>query len=401
LELEKKKNSFKLNTKIVLNSLMLLLVFGGGFVLGDKNEELYQQIKYGNVTNNSGLPNQLNYEGVEELYSHLKNSYDGNLEADKLEDGLKEGLVKAAGDPFTEYLNADDTADFEDDLNGSFEGIGAELGKEDQSIVIISPIEGFPAKEAGLKAGDIIAEIDGEPAFDLTISEAVKEIRGPEGTKVKLGIVRDGKTLEIEITRAKISVPSVTSEIAEGNVGIIEISRFGNDTTSLVRSEANKLQSQGARAFVLDLRGNPGGLLDSAVDVASLWLPKGTKILEEKRGEEIVKTYGARGDAMLQGVPTVVLINEGSASASEIVAGALRDNDAATIIGQKSYGKGSVQEVINLGSGGSLKVTIARWFTPSGRNIDKEGIKPDKEVKAAENRSGKDPQLEEALRRLR
>lgn len=396
-----KINSLILNKKIVLNSLILLLVFGGGYFLGANKDELLQKAKYGQVSSNSGLPYRLDYSGVEELYAQLKDSYDGRLDAKKLEDGLKEGLVKAAGDPFTEYLNESAAKEFEDDLNGSFEGIGAELGKEEQSIVIISPIAGFPAEKAGLKAGDIISEIDGEPAYDLSITEAVKKIRGPKGTTVKLGIIRDGKPHELEITRDTITVPSVTGEMKAGNIGVIKISRFGNDTTTLARKTALDLQDQGAKKIVLDLRGNPGGLLDSAVEVSSLWLPKGTKILDERRGGETVRTYGAQGGAVLQNIPTVVLINEGSASASEIVAGALHDNKAAIIIGEKSYGKGSVQEVIPLDEGGTLKVTIARWFTPAGRNIDKEGIAPNKSVKSPEKAGAKDAQLEAALAYLK
>lgn len=379
----------------------MLLVFGGGYLLGENKDELIQKARYGQVSSNSGLPYRLDYSGVEELYAQLKDSYDGKLDAKKLEDGLKEGLVKAAGDPFTEYLNESAAKEFEDDLNGSFEGIGAELGKEEQSIVIISPIAGFPAEKAGLKAGDIISEINSEPAYDLSITEAVKKIRGPKGSKVKLGVIRDGKPLELEITRDTITVPSVTGEIKAGNIGVIKISRFGNDTTDLARKTALDLQNQGAKKIVLDLRGNPGGLLDSAVEVTSLWLPEGTKVLDERRGGETVRTYGAQGGAVLENIPTVVLINEGSASASEIVAGALHDNKAATIIGAKSYGKGSVQEVIPLDEGGTLKVTIARWFTPAGRNIDKEGIEPDKSVKSPDKAGAKDTQLEAALAYLK
>lgn len=392
-----------LNKKFVLNVVILLVVFTGGFALGDNKSEIIQKIKYGQTSQNAELPSDLEFDGVNELYGQLKASFDGQLEPGKLEDGLKQGLVKAAGDPFTEFLNVEATREFEEGLSGSFEGIGAELGKEEQSIVIISPIAGFPAEKVGLRAGDIISEINSESAYDITITEAVKKIRGPKGTKVKLTIVRDSERLEFEITRATITVPSVKSEMVSGDVGVIEISRFGDDTTELVREFAQDLQNKGAKGVVLDLRNNPGGLLDSAVEVASLWLPEGTLVVDEKRGDTTVKTHKAVGGSILDGVPTVVLINEGSASASEIVAGALRDHEAATIIGEKSYGKGSVQEVIPLGGGGSLKVTIARWFTPAGRNIDKEGIKPDQQIKLTEKdvNAKRDPQKNKAIEFLK
>lgn len=391
-----------LNKKLVLNVAIALIIFGGGFFLGDKKDEILQQAKYGQAGQNLDLAGQLDLRGVDELYDQLKMSFDGELKPSELEEGLKEGLVKAAGDPFTEYLNEQATKEFEEGLSGSFEGIGAELGKEGQAIVIISPIEGFPAEKAGLRAGDIIAEINGESAYDLTITEAVKRIRGPKGTQVTLGIVREGKPIEVKIRRAQIKIPSVESEMLKGNIGLIEISRFGEDTAQLAANAAQDLKSKGAKAVILDLRNNPGGLLDVAIDVSSLWLEEGSLIVEEKRGDTTIKTHRAEGNAILNGLPTVVLINEGSASASEIVAGALRDNKAATIIGQKSYGKGSVQEVITLEDGGSLKVTIARWFTPAGRNIDSEGIKPDQAVKLTEKdtASKRDPQKEAAIKRL-
>lgn len=377
-------------------------MFAGGVTLGVKKDELFQRIRYGSGSQNAQLKASLDYAGVEEIYADLKQSFDGNLDQTKLEDGLKEGLVEAAGDPFTEYLNAEATEEFEEGLNGSFEGIGAELGKDEQAIVIISPIEGFPAQKAGLKAKDIISEIDGQSAFDLSVSEAVKKIRGEKGTKVKLGIIRDGKQLEFEIIRSQINIPSVESKMLENKIGLIEISRFGDDTTQLTRKAAVELKEQGARAVILDLRGNPGGLLNSSVEVASLWLPTGTKILEEKRGEKTVKTFNAIGTPTLLNMPTAVLINEGSASASEIVAGALADNKVATTVGEKTFGKGSVQEVIPQKDGGSLKVTIARWFTPGGRNIDKEGIAPEKEIKLsdADRAAQRDPQLEAAKKIL-
>ncbi len=346
---------------------------------------------------------KLSFDGIDEIYSDLKNGYDGQLDTAKLEDGLKEGLVKAAGDPYTEYLSKEKSKEFNEQLSGSFEGIGAELNKENDAIVIVAPIAGFPADKAGIKSGDIISKINGDTAFDLSITDAVKKIRGPKDTSVKLDIIRDGKPLTFDITRDQINTPSVKWEVTDGNIGVITISRFGEDTASLTQQAADELKAKNVKGVVLDMRGNPGGLLEAAVSVSSLWLQKGKSVLQEKRNDTVVKSYTSNGKATLAGIPTVVLIDGGSASASEITAGALKDNGAASLIGVKSYGKGSVQELRNLTAGGVLKVTIARWYTPNNRNIDKEGIEPDQKVEITdENVKAKvDPQKDAAFAKLR
>lgn len=389
-------SGFRVSIAIVLlaGTLFLGIGIGNGAITFGPDGQYRKSIQ-----NESG---ELSYEGIDELYNDLKSGFDGQLDTKKLEDGLKEGLVEAAGDPYTEYLTEEENREFNEQLSGSFEGIGAELSKDEEAIVIISPIAGFPAEKAGLKAKDIISEINGESAFDISTTEAVKKIRGPKGTKVKLEVIRDGKPLTFEITRDQINIPSVEWEVNADNIGVMTISRFGEDTNSLARQAAEEFRSKNVKGVVLDMRGNPGGLLDSAVRLSSIWLPSGKTVLEEKRDDKVVKVYHATGNPILVNVPTVVLIDEGSASASEITAGALKDNGAASIIGMKSYGKGSVQELRELKSGGVLKVTIARWFTPDGRNIDKEGIEPDQKVEISEEdaAAGRDPQKDAALQRL-
>jgi carboxyl-terminal processing protease len=381
----------------------VIIVFCLGFYSSEANIIKIDIPTQKEAQNNQGLPEQLDYSAIEEVYSKLKSNFDGELDAGKLQDGLREGLVKAAGDPYTEFLDEKASKEFQENLTGSFEGIGAELGKKDELIVIVSPISGFPADKAGLKANDTIVEINGESAVDLSIIQAVDKIRGPKGTEVKLGVIRDGKRFDFKITRDTISIPSVKTEKISGNVGVIKISRFSEDTASLVRNAAEKFKSENVEGVILDLRGNPGGLLDASVDVSSVWLVKGQTILQEKRGSEVIKTYFAEGDPILNGVKTVILINEGSASASEIVAGALSDHGAATLLGTKSFGKGSVQEVNELDFGGILKVTVARWYTPDGINIDKDGIKPDKKVELTKKDidQKKDPQQRAAANLLK
>lgn len=353
---------------------------------------------------NTSLPSDLSYDTVEQVYDALRESYDGELTEEQLLDGLKQGLAKSTGDPFTEYLNPSSAQEFNNDLNGTFTGIGAELSKDNEAIVIVSPIAGFPAEKAGLRSRDVIVEIDGQSAYDLTITEAVKRIRGEAGTKVQLKVVRNGsEALTFDITREQITIPSVTSEILDGNIGYLKIARYADDTAALASEAADRFKAANVNGVILDVRGNPGGLLDSSIKVSGIWLPKGTTVLEEKRDDVVVKTYASEGRAQLQGVPTIVLIDGGSASASEITAGALKDNNAATLLGEKSYGKGSVQTLQPLRNGGVLKVTIARWFTPAGKNIDKEGIEPDQKVERTEEdfKNERDPQKDAAIEKLR
>lgn len=392
-----KKLSNRKWLKISLITLILFTVFSFGYGLGSGNITLGSK----QSSQNSKLPNNLNFTSVEQVYDLLRKNYDGKLDQAKLIEGMKKGMVNAVGDPYTEFMTAEQTKEFSQELNGTFSGIGAELGKDGDAIVIVAPISGYPAEKAGLKSKDIIAEIDGQSTYGLSVSEAVKKIRGPEGTEVKLRIIRDKKEdLSFTIKRENITIPSVESKMLDGSIGYIKISRFSDDTVSLARKSAEDLKQQGAKSMILDVRGNPGGLLDSAVGVSSIWLPNGKTVLQEKRDGVVVKTYTASGNPVLEGVPTIVLIDEGSASASEIVAGALKDNGAAKLLGVKSYGKGSVQSVEDLPDGSSLKVTIARWYTPGGRNIDKEGIEPDNKVEQTNN-PAEDVQLQAAQNELK
>lgn len=371
-----------------------LLIFVLGFTIG--SGAIHWQTRSGV---NQKLPNRLDYSSVDEVYRSLKANYDGTLNANDLINGAKSGLVKAAGDPYTVYFTPKEYQDFNSQLSGSFTGIGAELSQDDKgTIIVVAPIKGFPAEKAGIRPKDIIAEIDGQSTSGMSVAQAVDKIRGPKGTQVKLKVVRDGKALDFTITRDDIKIPSVDSKVENG-IGIIKISRFGDDTAQLVQQAATDFKQQNVKGVVLDLRSNPGGLLDAAVSVSSLWLPNGKTILTERRDGVITNTFKASGTPTLLGVPTAVLIDEGSASASEITAGALKDNGAATVFGKRSFGKGSVQDVIVFRDGGALKVTIARWYTPNGKNITKEGISPDKSVDFSEDaaKAGQDPQKAAAL----
>lgn len=390
-------------TKLATTLVLVGLIFTAGYAFGN-GTLLPNSLRNSNQSAQNNLPDNLNYSSVEQVYDSLRANYDGELNADDLLDGLKEGLAQATGDPYTEYLNAEESADFDEQLTGSFTGIGAELSKENEVIVIVAPIAGFPAEKAGLRPQDIITEVDGESALDMSVSEAVKKIRGPEGTKVKLKTIREGEMseLEFEITRAQINIPSVTSEILSGNIGYMKISRFGDDTTELARAVANDFKQKAVKGVILDVRNNPGGLLNASVDLAGIWVNRGETVLEEKRGGKTVKTYRATAGAILNGVPTIVLINEGSASASEITAGALKDHDLARLLGETTFGKGSVQQLVEFKDDTVLKVTIARWYTPGGKNIDEEGIEPDEKIERTNEdyAANRDPQKDKALELL-
>lgn len=381
---------------IAVAAVVLLGTFNVGILVGNGSIALGRM-----ASQNGAMPGSLNYASVNEVYQTLKNKYDGKLTEQQLIDGLKVGLAEAANDPYTQYFNADDAKKFNEQLSGSFSGIGAQLGQnDDKELIVVAPISGSPAEKAGLKAGDIITGIDSKTTTDMSIDEAVSHIRGTKGTDVTLSIIRDNEDSKITITRDDISVPSVEYKILDDNIGYIQISQFSDDTIRLASDAAQKFKEAHVDGIVVDLRDDPGGLLDSAVSVANLWLPKGQVILQEKRGGQIIETY--KSDAAqppLKGIPTVALINGGSASAAEILAGALRDNNAATLIGEKSYGKGSVQQIEPFEDGGQLKVTIARWYRPNGQNIDKKGISPDKEVKltAEQAKAGTDTQKDAAL----
>jgi len=381
----------------ILSVALVLVVFALGMAVGDGRINIDPR-KRSVVANE--LSNSPDYNSVNEVYKALRDNYDGKLTDSQVIDGLKHGLADSTNDPYTTYLNPKEAKEFEGQLNNSFSGIGAQLGQDkDKNLEVIAAIDGLPADKAGIKAKDIITSINGQTTSGMSVDEAVGKIRGPKGTKVKLDIIRDrSQQIPFVITRDDIKIPSVKTKIINGNIGYLQISTFSDDTIKLVNEAATDFKNKGVKAVIVDVRSNPGGYLDAAVSASDLWLNQGQTILQEKRGGEVIKTYSAQDGGIFNGLPTVVLIDGGSASASEILAGALRDNNSAYLIGEKSYGKGVVQEVINFGNGSQLKVTIASWFRPNGQNINKKGIKPDKVIKISEEdaKADKDTQLQAA-----
>lgn len=373
---------------------VVTIVFSLGIAVGNGTISLNRQRGVA-----GDLPAKPDYTTVNQVYKSLVDNYDGKLSEAQILDGLKHGLATSTKDPYTEYFTPAEAKKFNQELNNQFSGIGAELGKDsDDNLQIIAPISGTPAAQAGIQAQDRITAINGSSTAGMSVDQAVNKIRGPAGTKVTLQIVRGTTPSTLTITRQNITVPSVETKILDGNIGYLRISRFANDTVGLTQKAAEQFKKDNVKGIVLDLRNDPGGLLDGAVQVSSLWLPEGKLILQEKRGNTVTQTYQATGGDILNGIPTVVLVNGGSASASEIVAGALRDNNAAYVIGEKTYGKGVVQQLINFGDDSQLKVTVASWYRPNGQNINKKGVTPDQAVKISETdaKAGTDTQLQAA-----
>ncbi len=319
--------------------------------------------------------------------------------------GAVAGMTAAMGDPYTVFMPPEDAKDFQSNISGNFEGVGMEIGIKDGVLSVISPLKGSPAEKAGLKALDKIITIDGKPAADLPTDKAVKMIRGPKDTIVKISVVREGspKTLDFSITRAVIDIPTVKTEI-KGDVFVISLYNFYAESGSQFNNALREFVNSNKTKLVLDLRGNPGGYLDAAVDMASWFLPSGKVIVREDSGkgkDEVV--YRSKGyNAFNANLKMMILIDGGSASASEILAGALQEQGVAKLVGTKSYGKGSVQELLPVTKDTSLKVTVAKWLTPSGKSISEGGLTPDYEVKitADEAKAGTDTQMNKALELL-
>lgn len=384
----------------IARGLFIALIFAGGILVGVYHRHLYAAVApmFGINASADTLDTTL----LQQTYQELVANYDGDLDRNALIEGAARGMTDAAGDEYTTFFSADEADRFNEGMSGSIGGgIGAQVGTRDDSITLVRILSGTPAERAGLKAGDRVLAINDETTEKDTVDSAVDKIRGEIGTTVKLRIQRDSDIKDVTITREEVSAPSVMYEVKD-TIGIITMTRFDEQTAQLTRQAATKFKEANVKGIVLDLRGNPGGYLTAARDVASVWLPRGTLIVTEKQGDTVTDQLHSRQDPLLQGVPTVVLIDGNSASASEIVAGALQDHGAATLLGETTFGKGSVQRLVPLDGGRLLKVTVARWFTPNGKNITKEGIAPDQKVAmtAEQLRAGDDVQLSAALQRL-
>ena len=392
--MNKKQKQVNLGTTI-FSSLITLAI---GIFLGSNWNNLYLQFSpYINPAQK--VTSNIKWDDLNEVYSQISSNFDGSIDKTQLIEGAKKGLTAALADPYTVYYDSKEAAEFKSDLKGEIKeaGVGIEMMKQGDYVVVTRTLPNNPARKAGVHAGDVIFAINGEEVWDKDTEIIASKLRGPSGEKVKLTVARDKQKLDFELVREKIN--NVSADITyQDKTAIISVYRFSEDTGTLVQSFTKDFKNKGINKVILDLRNNGGGYVTAARDLLSLWLD-GDKILTQKSatiGQTI--TYAKRGEATLKDMKTIVLVNNATASASEIVAGALKDYKKATILGTKTYGKGVVQTMLELSGGSLLKITTAHWYTPEGQTINKTGISPDVEVERSYSdiNSGKDPQLDKA-----
>lgn len=396
---------------------VIIISFGIGYYAGEERGA-QKAIGSGQVFGKESSPppdylkSDVDFDVFWQVWKLLQQQYvDRPISETKLFYSALAGLVAGVGDPYTVFLDPKTANDFNQELSGSFEGIGAEIGLRDNKIVIIAPLPGTPAEKAGLRPKDHIVAIDDKDTAGMALDAAVAAIRGKGGTAVVLKIARNStpEPFEIKIIRATIDIKSVEFAMKSApssnraDIAYIKISHFNEDTVNDFAAAVTKALGENPRAIILDLQNNPGGYLETAVDVASYWIKSGPIVKQQSHNEED-NEFPSRGKAVLEGFKTIVLVNAGSASASEIVAGALQDYGAATVIGEKTFGKGSVQELQSLPDGSAVKITVAKWFTPKGRSIEGGGIEPDVVVtidREKQTNEQMDPVLEKALELLK
>ena len=385
---------FKQLSKVVPTLILIAVCVGIGFFWGKANHPACP------VCPPSDVDMSLFWEARKTLEENYVDQT--KFDTQKMIYGAISGMVSSLDDPYTEFFNPEEAKQFIEDSQGSFEGVGMEIGVQRGEITVIAPIDGSPAKKAGIRAGDIIVKIDGRTTANMKLDEAVKLIRGKRGTTVVVSIYRDEwqETRDIQLVRDVIELPSLKWSLKDNNIAYIQLYQFSEKAGDDFENAAFQILNSSAKSIVLDLRGNPGGYLHIAQDIAGWLIDKGQLITIEDEGADKPKIeYRSEGPSLLAQYPIVVLIDKGSASASEILAGALRDNRNIPLVGEKSYGKGSVQEIKPLSDGSSLKITIAKWLTPKGSQISDIGLTPDVEVKITSDdvAAQKDPQLEKAL----
>jgi carboxyl-terminal processing protease len=407
-----------INRKILIGLVLLSLVsgFAGGIWFTQQNNFASVGILNKFIAKQVPVekPEGVDFDLFWQVWQKMTEKY---VEKDKLDSkkmlyGAINGMVDSAGDPYTVFFEPPEAKKFQEEISGSFGGVGIEVGMRNDILTVIAPLKDTPAYNAGIQAGDKIIKIDGKTTTEMRVEEAVSLIRGKQGTKVVLTISRNGngKTIDYELTRDKIKVPTVEWKMVTKNgvnIAYVQVYSFNELVNSEFKRTAQEVLKSNATAMIVDLRNNPGGLLDSAVELAGWFMDKDQLVTTQDFGNGMKNEFKTDGNGALKSLKTVVLINGGSASASEILAGALHDDRKIKLIGEKSFGKGSVQELAEFSDGSSLKVTVAKWLTPAGISISKNGLDPDikVEIKPDEVASGsielkqpgKDPQLDKAI----
>lgn len=375
----------------VLLVLYTLIVFGTGFVAGQTRWSLLE----------AGLPALLTPDDAKETFAPFWETwslvhthyFDQPVDDEKLAQGAIEGMLAKLNDPNTRYLSPAEEEQIRENMTGEIEGIGVIVEMVDGNVTIVSPFEGSPAAEAGLEPGDILRQADGVDLTGKDLTEVTNLVRGPAGTTVTLAIERDGRTFTVKVTRDVIEIPSVRGEMLEENLAYVRLSRFRANTAEEIQATLEELLLlHDPAGLILDLRNNPGGGLESVVDIADQFLGEGVVLIERfGNGEE--RVFESTDEGLAETIPMVVLINEGSASASEVLAGAIRDRERGILIGQTSFGKGTVQSWQSLSNGGGVRITVARWLTPDGTWVHEEGLTPDQEVPLPDTAQAPDEEI--------
>lgn len=396
--------------KILYSIIVLVLavgIFAAGWHFGENSRPSIEKVT-GIQNLEIGKSSVVDFSLFWDAWVKVQEQFVGRdrLDYQKMSYGAISGMLASLDDPYTVFLTPEENKEFSQSMQGNLEGIGAEISNRKGVITIVSPLKDSPAMKIGLKAGDKIFKINNEITAGMSVEEAVSLIRGPKGTEVRLAVVRDGwgEAREFKIIRSIINIPIVKTEIkiipkSDKKVGYLALYQFSDNAVLEFKKAMQEIFSSGARALILDLRGNPGGYLESAVEIASWFLPAGQTVVAEDYGNGKIEAHKSSGINKLASWPVIILIDQGSASASEILAGALRDNLKIKLVGAKSFGKGSVQKLENMRGGTALKVTIAKWLTPSGHCIADEGLTPDVEIDYTkeDSENNHDPQLEKAL----
>jgi carboxyl-terminal processing protease len=368
-------------------ALIVIAALGGGFAAGyfysrqepvTEEEVLLKEV----VNRDVDQPDTVDFSLFWQVWERLHDEFVDHttLDTQALVYGAIHGMVEAAGDPYTVFLEPVDNAKFQEEISGSFSGVGMEITDRDGRISVVAPLKGTPAFEAGIKSGDVIRKVDDESTEGMSVEEAVMIIRGERGSTVLLTVDRAGvaEQLVFSIVRDTIRIPAVEWQLLDGNIAYLQLLTFNQNIDEEFATASREILASEARYLIVDVRNNPGGLLDSAVNLAGWFLPTDSVVVQEDFGDGIVRTLRTNGNgkAQLASLPTVFLINGGSASASEIIAGAVHDLRGVRLVGEDTFGKGSVQQLEQFRNGSSLKVTVAKWLTPSGTSISETGISP-------------------------
>ncbi|MBU2263362.1 S41 family peptidase [Patescibacteria group bacterium] len=395
-------NMLKKIIYVVVAIALLAGVFAGGAFFGYFQRPAVEKVA-GLFNKETPMPANVDFSPFWVAWNEINSKYvsKDNLDDQKRIWGAVQGMVESLGDPYTVFFPPQESKMFQENISGDFEGVGMEIAVRKGVLMVVSPLKGTPAEKAGIKAGDKILKIDDTTTADITADQAAQLIRGQRGTQVKLTILRDDqdKSMEIIITRDVIKIPVLDTETKSGGIFVIKLYNFSGNSASAFRNALREFINSGKNKLILDLRNNPGGYLELAVENSSWFLPTGKVVVREQFANGDEELYRSKGYDIFENLPMVILINEGSASASEIMAGALQEHGIAKLVGEKTFGKGSVQELVQITPDTSLKITIAKWLTPNGRSISDEGLEPDVEVELTEEdfEAGRDPQMDKAM----